>query len=291
MIESVRDELERWIRMVRVRRCPVPFVIVFRERSGSTYLCSLLKQHSQISCRTEDFHDGFPDAIDSPEACGESKNWRRRIQIFDGSFVTQATRTDVLRHLYDIFSFPTLASGFKLKFRKQFELFPEILSELKRIRNMRLIVLSRRNVIKQAVSRQNLARIESIAGDANLFGDDDSGSDTLPRFALNIDVALKYAVHSKLEQAAFEDSVNQLTRASGIPTMEVDYNDLLKHHDKTIRQILSFLDVDSNEDLFSNLFQKATPDLLADAITNYDELLKAVLQTELLPMLEEDEYD
>ena len=289
MIEFLRNELERWVRKFRVPRCPVPFIVVFRERSGSSYLCSVLRNHPQITCRSEDFHDAFSGVIDNPEAREDPKNLRRRIQNFDGSRIEEATRKDVIGHMYDIFSFPTEACGFKLKYRIQFDLFPEILAELKHIPNMRLIVLSRRNLIKQAVSRQNLPRVEARAGGANLVNANDSEPVALPRFLLDVESAVKYARNSSQQQADFEDSVKQLTGKSGIPTMDVDYSELLKDHDRTIQRILEFLDVDAGQSLDSREFQKATPDRLSDAITNYDELLKVVQGTEFLPMLEDED--
>ena len=155
---------------------------------------------------------------------------------------------------------------------------------------MRLIVLSRRNLIKQAVSRQNFARIASMTGKANLIKTEDAEPVELPRFVLDIEAALKYARNSKLEQAVFMDSVRKLTRETGVPIMNVDYNDLLRHHDLTIGRILTFLDVDVNQSLESDEFQKATPNRLQDAISNYDALLKAVQRTEFSSMLEDEDF-
>ena len=92
---------------------------------------------------------------------------------------------------------------------------------------------------------------------------------------------------ARREQAAFAESVDQLTGASGIPHIKLDYEELLNHRDKSIRRILNFLDVDIHLPLDSPDLKKATPNRLIDAITNYDELVKAVQETDFSPLLEQ----
>ncbi|MFK7767518.1 MAG: Stf0 family sulfotransferase [Mariniblastus sp.] len=285
--QTLREKLVRWIRKLRVRRCESPFVILFRERSGSTYLCSLLDSHKQISCRHEDFHGQYIGEVDDVPSRERVSNWKRRIKKFDESFVENVSAEDAVTHLYDTYSFQERACGFKLKFPHQFLLYPEVIREFAWVENLRVIILSRQNLLKQAVSRQNFVRIYSESGRSNLFPDRNARPEPLGRFELNIEDAMHYVKVAQTLQAKFEQESNQIVSKFGLDSIHVKYENLLAKRDETLKSVFEFLNVDPSLKIDAEDVQKATPDRLPDAITNYAELVKRVEGTKIAFMLDQ----
>ncbi len=284
---TIRDAFIRWVRKLRVRRCTVPFVILFLERSGSTYLCSLLDNHKQITCRQEDFHGVFSGRVDSPESRKNISNWSRRIQGFGGKLIEPASEKDAITHFHDLFSFPTVACGFKFKFPRQFQLFPEIVEEFRWLSPaLHVIVLSRRNVLKQAVSRQNLDRIVSATGRANLSLKNSGIAENLGQFELNVEQAIQYARFTLIQQAEMVKTVEQMESELGVSTLPIHYEDLLSERDVTLHRVFDFMKLDTNVAVPESQLKKATSDRLESALSNYDQLVRAVHGTPFAEMLD-----
>ncbi len=271
----------RWSNRYYQKLCASPFVIWFRERSGSTFLCSMLKSHPDIFCRYEDF-DLFW-AEDQPEAANFKKPltfnrrpYYRRVKEFKG-FVDHPDEQRAIGHLRQLYSRPNPACGFKFKFEIQVAGYPEIVDELHWISPMlRVLFLTRRNVLKQAVSRQNMERLKFQSNHgANL-----RSTTSLPPLSLDIPRALRYARYLTAQDGRFEKSVSRFDHVKTIC-----YEELQADPQRIMTEVLEFLNVNTSHQLTSS-FLKSTPDRLDTAVANYDELVSAVSGTELESMLD-----
>ena len=303
MFDGIHKLATRWIRRLRVPLCETPFVILFRERSGSTHLCALLNSHQDIHCRPEVFYfkklsSAENDAAHSPRD-REIDVHQRRLLLMDNQEVDNPTSNDVVRLLYDIFSTDHIACGFKFKFPNQIENFPEIKEELLCLGNrLKVIVLTRQNVLKQSVSRQNMVRIAEVVGHTNLFDSIDRENRTglkTQSLEINVEKTVEYAMHLSQQSVEFEKSVTEIVSggSSGDPgngrsdrVYRVEYEDMLRDESGTLKGLLRFLGVDCDQELTSYV-EKATPNNLRQAVSNYDELVAAVTGTELEQFLDE----
>lgn len=290
VLQSLRDKAERFIRKIRVRRCAVPFIVCFRERSGSTHLCSLLDNHPEIVCRQED----FCERIVSPgeEKAGEDLfdfgqlKCHRNLLPFHQKRIYSPSRKMIVQHFHDIYSGQVRACGFKFKFPIQFQLFPEVLAELNMILpDVRIISLQRRNTLKQAISRENMLRIRAaIGGKSSNLVEQHMPSEFDSTFEIDVDSVLRYARQLKTQEASFLEAVGELEEKSAWPVLSLEYEALLADQQAVVRSVFEFLGVDVSATLYSTV-HKATPDDLASAITNFDELKRAVAGTEFESMI------
>lgn len=295
---SLLLNVERIIRQFRVRQCPVPFVIFTMERTGSSYFCSLLDSHPEVVCRREDFHEIIvreksllPGGVEPLRVTSEG-SYFRQIAQFGRAKTIAPTSKQAIAHLYDIFSCPVTACGFKFKFPIQYKLFPEVIDELQSVgKKLRVISLARRNFIKQAVSRQNMLRIRTVTegAECNLSG---RISPTTKReivgtsFRIDVEKVIQYAKQLQEHHARFQENVRRFGEMSGREVLEIDYQDLLDDYDETIKSTLRFLQVDQEVELVSRM-DKATSDRLSEAVENYDELADAVQGTDFAAFLDE----
>lgn len=270
----------RWVNRDYKRVCPSPFVIWFRERSGSSFLCSLLNSHPDIFCRFEDFDllpiekrdPGLPEV----EPLQYHKNqFYRRVKGFDG-IVSDASEQLAIDHLRTIMSKPQTACGFKLKFEIQVAGYPEIVNDLHWMsRSLRVLYLTRKNVLKQAVSRQSMGRMRQQGHLANT-----RKIESRPPLVLDVVRAVRQARFLLAQERRFAKSVSRFHRV-----LPVCYEDLQSKPLLIMANVLRFLGVDAECEL-SSMVQKATPDRLSNAIENYKELADAVAGTELGAMLD-----
>ena len=133
-----------------------PFVMLFVERAGSTYLITALKSHPQILALTEKF-----DAMRKEgKTAADQLAWSR-------AFLTPPL---VGRHR---------AIGFKTKLLDVLD--PEGVAALLRERRCRVIQLQRRNTVKAVVSTINARRQWQVSGNWNLLNE----STRLPAFEVD----------------------------------------------------------------------------------------------------------
>lgn len=295
MFRTQLNKLERLIRHVRVPRCEIPFVILFRERSGSTHFCSILNNHEEVACRHENFFEQVVSKPD-PNAADDSNllqmgshYYNRRLDPFHDEPILSPTNKQTITHLHDIFSCPVKASGFKFKFPTQPKLFPEIVDELLLVgKQLRVISLSRLNVLKQSISRQNMLRIQKfddtgcLAG-ANLWKKQDSEEPRFDKqiefpFHLNVGDTVRYANLLLKQQTGFDEFVSPFRETCRV--LDVTYEEMLDQQDQTFRNVFEFLEIDAEADVYSDVV-KATPDKLEDSISNLDELKQSVQGTDL----------
>ena len=292
MSKLVREKLDRLVRFFRVKRCDVPFVILFQGRTGSTHFCELLIQHPQIICRKEDFTSRLVDSPDndSPDDDSEevvSSTLQRALLDFDDNVLSQPDSRKVIQHLYDIYSCPAKVCGFKLKHALQTQLFPEIISEFKKIRNLHVITLTRENLIKQAISRENQIRIRKLTGKANLFKRHLQKDEDLPvRFQVDVRRVLRLAQTFKSQRIELTDLASDLARGQNRKLLSINYEDLLFDRDELLNRVFEFLHVQPNVKV-EPWIKKATSDNLREAIINIDELHDALAGTEFESMLDD----
>ncbi len=274
MNQDTSSRTIRYSKYYRHRVCEAPFVIWFRERSGSSFLRSVLNSHPDILCRHEDFNlilsnDGETDVE------FKRKHYKKDLRSFDGP-LTDPTRDEVIGHFRKIMSQQRVACGFKFKFDIQIACYDEIVEELHWIcRHLQVIFLTRRNLLKQAVSRQNMERVVELQQESNVQTKVD-----LPPLELDIDRALKYAQILKRDEWKFQNSVNEYQNVH-----RVVYEDLINEPEEEFGKILDLLKVKPHENLRSKL-QKITPNALAAAISNYDQLCDQVRGTDFEQFLD-----
>ncbi len=288
---NLREKTERLIRKLRVPQCEIPFIVYFRERSGSTYLCSLLDSHPEVCCRQEDFHEF--KASSSDLSCpplikdGQQESWIRRIGHFGDSTTEMPTSSQVVAHLHDIFSVPRRASGFKFKYSIQPRLFPEVFEELQNIQaEIKVIALIRNNVLKQAISRQKMmwVRQQTNSLKANFDRSKKFKKALDEPFELDVEATINYARYSARENHEFRKDVNRLKKVGNFKVHSINYENLNRDPNSILRHAFSFLGV-HEDSATRTCFAKATSDDLTKAISNYSELHAAVQGTELQTML------
>jgi len=237
-------------------------------------MCSLLNSHPDVLCRREDFDLVRVEDFEADETSFQFKHklYHRQIKSFGNGVVDNPTPQQSVEHLRKIMSQKRTACGFKFKFDIQIASFPEIVDELHWLnRHLRVILLTRENFLKQAVSRQNMERLQFTMNSANLG----KNRRRLPPIKLDCARAVHYATRFKASNERFNNSA---ARFENVKT--VVYENLLSNPLGEIKDILGFLGVDSEQNLSAKL-HKATPNCLADAVENYDELVTAVSGTEL----------
>ncbi len=292
MLNELRDKTERLIRKMRVRRCEIPFVILFCERSGSSHLCSILSNHPQIACRYEDFNEILVNEQNPMPAGAQavamgSARYLRRLVDFRGNRTDDPTRGQIIQHFHNIFACRVKACGFKLKCRIQMQLYPEVMKELETlIPDLHVISLQRTNVLKQAISRQNMLRIRAASqGETcNLTTafQPESGFDR--PFHIDTQLVLNHARMMAHDNELLDDSVRRLEQQTASPALNLTYEELLADEAGIARRVFEFLEVDPQAPIYSNVF-KATADDLSSVIANFDELRGAVHGTEFESMI------
>ncbi len=262
-----------------------PFVIWFEGRSGSSLLVSLLNAHPDLLCRSEDFsafrlpaNDPPGQPVDYPLVRFNGNRFRRRLAGFDG-VVLSPTVDQTLAHLEEIFASRHGAVGFKFKYPRQQGVFPEIAAQLAAQHDrVRLICLRRRNIVKRAVSKQNLQAILQQSGKCNLA----SPEQRIGKLSVDIPGLLEFCARVRRRQAGFDAWASQFRHVC-----RVEYEDLQGDRSTTLREIADFLNVDPEPVLQTDLV-KSTPDRLSEAVANYDELVAAFRGTPLELWLDAD---
>lgn len=223
--------------MLVLRRRITRFVILFPGRVGSTFLVSALDAHPDIEAKGE--------RLDPLRADGAAAqlDWTRR--YLRGPVVN--------RHR---------AVGFKTKLRDVVDqdAFGTLLHDL----DARIILLDRRNDVKHVVSRITARELKDTTGRWNRYAGDGGGRAGAVRIDPDdFDERLRAVV---AEKASIVDYVGRL----GLPSLYVDYEDLLAEPDATFGAVLRFLGLPSTP--MTGATVKNTSDNLRDVIENFDEV-------------------
>ena len=259
-----------------------PFVILFQGRTGSTHLVSLLDSHPDIKCRSEDFSfdwKEYQEKRDS-EKLKTSDPKLRRVHFGMEKYGHNPSTRDIRKHLDSIYRSKFRAAGFKWKFPPQVKGFPEVEEYFQEINErLKVIVLDRKNVLKRAISRFVLSKMQ----DENIDMHRQNIKKSVNYSAIEIDVEkiVQIAMRSSKDRKKLKVYAKRFENV-----LHVEYEDLLYKQHWSTKRILRFLDLSPNEHKLRSRYKKATPDCLQNAIVNYDELCEAVKGTELEEMLD-----
>ncbi|HZD52497.1 MAG TPA: hypothetical protein VE175_05580 [Woeseiaceae bacterium] len=240
----------------------VKFIVLSTQRSGSSYVCSLLDQHPAITCLEELFMPKNRNEITYRSY--RSASLRRRMRHL------LRRRQSIGIYLSGIYGEHSGigARGFKLMYG-QARRYPEVV-EWCNAADVRVVHLIRRNALKTVVSRQ-VALMRGVY------------LSTGPVQPVSVTLDTRRLV-PELERAGHLVEENRALFSS-LPYVELSYEDFLVGQDEQVRRILSFLDCEENVQLSSELV-KTSPDSLDKLIDNYEDVCRSLAGTPFEEYLE-----
>jgi len=229
-----------------------PFVILFVERAGSTYLLTALKAQESILAVTEKLCALRLDGNNASDQLAWAKKFL----------------TPPLAGRYR-------AIGFKTKLVDVLD--PAGFAALLRQRGCRIIQLQRQNTIKAVISTINARRQWEASGSWNLLRE----SNRLPAFVVDP------AEFEDLlqERHRLDADLDEYVRALRLPTLRLVYEDLLRDENAFVGRTVSFLT--GKQHALRGTTLKNTGDDLRHAILNFDELRSRYAGTRYEPMFDE----
>ena len=222
-------------------------VILFLARSGSTYLKESLNSHSKIYIQGE-FLVG--------------KKWNRQ-------------RQDLERLFNRVPSPNSQVVGVKTKL-KDIHDSPQFATFLKEM-NPTIICLTRRNQVKRIVSLSRAMELNELTGKWNLYNQEER----VEKIRIDVDRFKSWLSHSELEKERLLNYVKTLK----LPTLYLEYEDLLLEQTATFDRIFQFIGVESQK-LQANCV-KHTNDNLREEIENFEELYSHYINTPYQAMFDE----
>lgn len=235
-----------------LRHQVTPFVILFIERDGSTYMISMLESHPAIAT----VYERFAVMRQKGEDAAAQLAWAR-----------------------DFYAAPIVGStgaiGFKTKLVDVLD--PQGFAALLQEKNVRVIQMQRRNRIKAVVSRINARRLYEATGNWNLY----NKSDRISSLDIDPDTFAQYLREREEADAELTAYVNALD----LPKLLVTYEDLLLNRDAVLQEIFSFLDVAPHPVQEKTI--KHTKDDLREVVENFDQLRAAYVGTPYEAMFDE----
>jgi LPS sulfotransferase NodH len=235
-----------------LRREVTPFVILFIERDGSTYLTSLLAGHREIRA----VYERFSVMRQKGQNAAEQLAWAR-------SFLTPPWIGRMA------------ACGFKTKLVDILD--PIGMAALLRERNCRVIQMRRRNHVKAVVSRINARRLHEASGNWNLYREEDR----MPPLEIDpqeFDAFLQERMQAEQALQAYVDHL-------GLSSLTLCYEELLRSREASLRQVLTFLRVRPMS--LDGRTLKHTSDDLRQVVLNFDDLRRRYSGTAYGPMFDE----
>lgn len=245
------------------------FCIIFEGRTGSSYVVSVLNQHSSVLCMPEIFGK-----------LGAGKQTEIMSAFLNGSDISQlypfASDSKYYKKPYELKLTNDLISayGFKTKLINVANIieFSYFLEE----HNIKLIYLSRLNIVKSVVSKLNALRMRALKGKSNA----DSRRDVLGPIQVDLNEFAMY-LHQREKSEAWHSWFFE--QHSG-PKINLLYENLMKNEDTFFKCFFNFLNVEpSLAGTQETRFFKNTPDRLSEAVLNYDELLNQYIGTAYEP--------
>jgi LPS sulfotransferase NodH len=214
-----------------------PYVILFIERDGSTYMTSLLMSHPHVQAIYERFAVLKQKGASAQEQLAWAENF------YTPPLLNRKS-----------------ALGFKTKLVDVLDLagFTELLHR----KNVRVIQMQRRNRVKAVISRINAARLHEASGKWNLYDE----SDRLPPLQVDLEQFSQYLNEREAADAELDNYVSNLQ----LPKHKIIYEELLVDKDRTLNELLDFLQV--TRLALQSKTLKNTRDDLREAVSNLDEL-------------------
>jgi len=229
-----------------------PYVILFIERDGSTYMISLLTSHPQI----QSVYERFAVMRQKGTNGKEQIEWAR--QFFSPPIITRYRAVGFKTKLVDI-------------------LDKDAFLQLLREKNVRIIQMQRRNQVKAVVSRINAKRLHDVTGNWNLYNE----KERLPAFEIDPDMFHQYL----LERIQADEELTNFTEKLNLPTLKMVYEDLLVNRDRVLSRVFDFLGVDPFPVQGKTL--KNTSDDLKEVILNFEQLRSKYSGTKFESMFDE----
>lgn len=229
-----------------------PFVILFIERDGSTYMVSMLSEHPQINI----VYERFAVLREQNKTAVDQLAWAN--QFFTPPLVGRDK-----------------AVGFKTKLKDVLDLpaFTHLLQQ----KQVHIIHMQRRNVIKAVVSKINAKRLHDKTGAWNLYKESDRLS-TAVLDPSEFDTLVQERVGLDAELSDYVATLN-------LPILPVCYEDLLLNRAQIMGQIFDFLGV--KPFAVQGKTKKNTQDDLRQVIQNYDDLRAQYAGTRYESMFDE----
>lgn len=181
---------------------------------------------------------------------------------------------EMTRRFFEEYQTQKKVVGFKTKVSDVFHLhaMKHVLEQCE----VRAIVMERRNLVKQVVSRMNAKRLHVITKEWNLL---DADSKLGP-----FEVDLK-EFDRTLQQAAFDQTVlSAFADYLDVPKLRLEYADLLRDRNAWFADIFKFLDVEPRN--LDSAVLKNTDDRLRSVVTNFDKMKAAYAGSKFEPMFD-----
>jgi LPS sulfotransferase NodH len=229
-----------------------PYVILFIERDGSTYLTSLLEVHPDVHA----IYERFSVLVQRGTTAEEQVTWAE-------SFLTPP-----LIGRYSAIGFKT-----KLVDVLDIEKFTKILHQKK----CRIIHMQRRNRVKAVISKINARLLYESSGKWNLYQE----ADRMPPVMIDLEMFKRYLLEREKADDELEDYVNSLR----LPKFRLIYEDLLLHKTKVLSDLFKFLNIRGRE--LEGKTLKHTKDDLREVILNFDDLRAAYRGSKYEQMFDE----
>ncbi len=229
-----------------------PFVILFIERDGSTYLTSLLGSHPEVRA----VYERFAVMRQKGESAEAQLTWARG-------------------YLKPPLLGLAGAVGFKTKLVDVLD--PDGFAVVLREAGCRILQMQRRNHIKAVVSRINARRLHEASGNWNLY----RAEDRRPPLTVVPEEFDGYLRERKDAESQLQAYVTRLD----LPTLALVYEDLLSARESTLRRVFDFLGIRRMP--LAGRTLKHTSDNLREAILNFDELRSRYVGTNYEPMFDE----
>lgn len=229
-----------------------PFVVLFIERDGSTYLTSLLASHPDVRVVYERFAVLRQNGADGAGQLAWAGDY------LSPPWIGRAA-----------------AIGFKTKLVDILD--PAGFAELLRARRCRVLMMRRRNHVKAVVSRINARRLHESTGNWNLY----DAADRMPPMIVDpaeFESFLQERDDAERRLQAYVDSL-------GLPTLSLVYEDLLLDRDRALGRLFAFLRI--RPVLLEGRTLKHTPDDLRRVVLNFEDLADRYAGTAYEPMFHE----
>jgi hypothetical protein len=241
------------------------FVLLFEGRSGSSWVTEILEGHLEVAVDFEPLA-AFPGGVQ-----GKLKERDLAAAARLTSEQVDAARASLTR----VGGNPVAAAGFNTKLSDVLDL-PAFGSLLRETR-AQIILLMRRNLVKQTVSLFRAERLAEATGEWNLYDE----ADCPPAFAINPGLFDEWLRTTSAER----ERLRQFAIGLELPMLCVYYEDLLSDRERALDLIFSFLGVEYNG--ANGRARKNTSADLREAVTNFDELRSRYVGTEYEPMFDE----
>jgi len=214
-----------------------PYIILFIERDGSTYLSSLLSSHPYIEAVFERFA-----VINQKNGTSiEQIEWAR--EFWTPKFINKV-----------------IARGFKTKLidiLDQTE-FANLCHE----KNVKIIHMNRFNKVKAVISKINAKHLYDNSGYWNLYKEEDR----IPPKLFDISDLDDLII----EREKFDKELSEFVDLLNLPTLKVTYEELLMDKEKILKNVFEFLNVPEKPVETKTI--KHTDDDLRNVILNFEDV-------------------